>query len=640
MSDPSKPKTPGDLEQDPSLVHEAEADDAVIGTALRRSLAVFAIAALCAAGGFYWYTRKPVVNLSLGGPVDLPKPRDRSQVRIPKVVFSDITEAAGIRFTHVNGAYGDKLLPETMGGGCAFFDYDRDGDPDLFLVNSTYWPRHQPAGEPLPTMCLYRNDGQGHFEDVTSETGLDVTMYGMGVAVGDYDNDGWIDVFISAVGPNRLFKNEQGRFRDVTKETGVAGDPGQWSTSCGWIDYDRDGDLDLFVGNYVKWSREIDLSLRCTLDGKQRAYCRPDAFEGTFPYLYRNDGGKFTDVSEPAGMQVRNVHTDVALAKSLGVAPVDIDSDGWIDLVVANDTVQNLVFRNERNGKFKEWGLNCNVAFDPQGKARGAMGVDTGCFRNDRTLGILIGNFANEDAALYVSQGDPWQFADEAKATGLGPPSRLLLKFGVLFIDYDLDSRLDIFSANGHLEDDISKVQQSQRYEQPPQLYCNAGPASDSEFVLVPEADCGADFCVPMVGRGAAYADIDGDGDLDVIITAIRSRPRLLRNDQKLANHWLRVRLTGKRSNRDAIGAWVEAHVGGQRLDRQVMPTRSYLSQVELPVTFGLGGATQVGKLLVHWPDGSTQEVKPDAIKVDSLIEVEQDTAAEWGVARPITPDE
>ncbi|HEV3003122.1 MAG TPA: CRTAC1 family protein [Pirellulales bacterium] len=628
MSDRSKPKGAGDLEREPSAVQETEADDAVIGTALRWSLVVFVLVAVTAGGGFYWYSRKPTLKLGQAGPVDLPKTRDRSQAKIPKVAFSDITEAAGIRFTHVNGAYGDKLLPETMGGGCAFFDYDRDGDPDLLLVNSTYWPGHQPEGEPVPTMCLYRNDGHGHFDDVTAQSGLDVTFYGMGVAVGDYDNDGWCDIFISAVGPNRLFKNEEGTFRDVTAEAGVAGDPGQWSTSCGWIDYDNDGDLDLFVGNYVRWSKEIDLSLRCTLDGTQRAYCRPDAFEGTFSYLYRNDGGKFTDVSEPAGMQVRNVYNEVPLAKSLGVAPVDLNSDGWIDLVVANDTVQNLVFLNERNGTFKEWGLNCNVAFDPVGKARGAMGADTGRFRNDRTLGILIGNFANEQTALYVSQGDPLQFADEATATGLGPPSRLLLKFGVFFFDYDLDGRLDIFTANGHLEDDISKVQQSQRYEQPPQLYWNTGPTSDSEFVLVPEADCGAEFCVPMVGRGAAYADIDGDGDLDVLVTAIRSRPRLLRNDQQLGHHWLRVRLTGKRSNRDAIGAWVEAKVGGNEFARQVMPTRSYLSQVELPVTIGLGSATKVDRLVVRWPDGSTQEVKPDEIKIDSLIHIEQDTAA------------
>jgi len=628
MSDRSKPKRPAERDRVPSVPDELERDDAVIGKAFRWSLAVFALVAVTVGGGIFWITRKPVLELGAAGPVGLPQKRNRSRAKFPKVVFHDVTEAAGIRFTHVNGAYGDKLLPETMGSGCAFFDFDNDGDPDLLLINSCNWPSHQPNGEPAPTMCLYRNDGAGQFDDVTSASGLDVTCYGMGVAVGDYDNDGWVDVFISTVGPNLLFRNEQGKFRDVTSEAGVAGDVNEWSTSCGWLDYDNDGDLDLFVGNYVKWTKEIDLSLHCTLDGTRRAYCRPDAFEGTFPYLYRNDGGgKFTDVSAPSGVQVRNVHTDVPLAKSLGVAPVDLDRDGWIDLVVANDTVQNLVFLNQGNGTFKEWGLNCNIAFDPEGKARGAMGADTGRFRNDQTLGIVIGNFANELTALYVSQGDRLQFADEAIATGLGPPSRLLLKFGVFFFDYDCDGRLDIFTANGHLEDDISKVQQSQRYEQPPQLYWNAGPTSDSEFVLVPEDDCGADFRMPLVGRGAAYADIDGDGDLDVLVTAVRSRPRLLRNDQQLGRHWLRVRLKGKQSNLDAIGAWVEAHVGGEVLSRQVMPTRSYLSQVELPVTFGLGGATEVDRLVVRWPDGSVQEVKD--VEIDRLLWIEQESAAE-----------
>jgi len=633
MRDRSKPRRPDERDREPSAPDELERDglerdDAVIGKAFRWSLAVFALVAATAGGGVFWFTRKPVLKLGVVAPVGLPQRRDRSQAKIPKVVFHDVTDAAGIRFTHVNGAYGDKLLPETMGGGCAFFDFDCDGDPDLLLINSCHWPAHQPAGEPAPTMCLYRNDGRGRFDDVTAECGLDVTCYGMGVAVGDYDNDGWVDVFISAVGPNLLFRNEQGKFRDVTSEAGAAGDADEWSTSCGWIDYDNDGDLDLFVGNYVKWTKEIDLSLHCTLDGALRAYCRPDAFEGTFPYLYRNDGGgKFTDVSGPSGVQVRNAHTKVPLAKSLGVAPVDLDGNGWIDLIVANDTVQNLAFLNQGDGTFKEWGLNSNIAFDHEGKARGAMGADTGRFRNDGTLGIVIGNFANELTALYVSQGDRLQFADEAIATGLGPPSRLLLKFGVFFFDYDFDGRLDIFTANGHLEEDISKVQQSQRYEQPPQLYWNAGPASDSEFVLVPEDDCGADFRAPLVGRGAAYADIDGDGDLDVLVTAIRSRPRLLRNDQQLGRHWLRVRLTGKRSNRDAIGAWVEAHVGGEVLSRQVMPTRSYLSQVELPVTFGLGGATEVDKLVVRWPDGSVQEVND--VEIDRLLPIEQDSAAE-----------
>ncbi|HEX7450304.1 MAG TPA: CRTAC1 family protein [Pirellulales bacterium] len=618
---------------EPAFDHdELERDDAVIGRAFRWSLAVIVVVAATAAGGIYWATRPATVAVSTDKSRVSAQMRKTVKAELPEVHFTDVTQASGIDFVHVNGAYGDKLLPETMGGGCAFFDYDRDGDQDLLLVNSCYWPDHKPAGTADPTLGFYRNDGTGHFDNVTAECGLAVTCYGMGVAVGDYDNDGWVDLFVSTVGPNLLFHNESGKFAEVTRAAGVAGGDESWSTSCSWFDYDNDGDLDLFVANYIRWTKEIDLGLNCTLKGHGRAYCRPDAFEGAFPYLYRNDGaGKFTDVSAEAGVQVRNLDTGVPLPKALGIAPADLDGDGWIDLVVANDTVQNLLFHNQRNGTFDETGAIAGVAFDPDGRARGAMGIDCGCIRNDRTMAIGIGNFSNEPTALYVSQeaepseGVP-QFVDEAVSTGIGPASRLLLKFGLFFFDYDLDRRLDVFTANGHLEEDIQKVQESQRYEQPPHLFWNCGSEADSEFCRVPEANCGDDFARPMVGRGASYADIDGDGDLDVLITAIGSRPRLLRNDQSLGHHWLRVKLRGTRANREAIGARVEAEVAGELLSRQVMPTRSYLSQVELPVTFGLGDATQIDRLTVIWPDGSRQEVANP--EIDRLIEVEQDTSA------------
>ncbi|MGH7138204.1 MAG: CRTAC1 family protein [Pirellulales bacterium] len=619
-------------EVDPNLQpDELERDDAVIGRAFRWSAAVIALAAIVGGATYYWLTRKPAATVTAQQDVVVAELRKAAEVEIPHVHFTDITRAAGITFVHVNGAYGDKLLPETMGGGCAFFDYDNDGDQDLLLINSAYWPGHEPAGAATPFSALYRNDGHGQFDEVTAESGLGVHLYGMGVAVGDYDNDGWVDVFISAVGHNRLLHNDRGVFRDVTDTSDVAGEPNSWSTSSGWFDYDNDGDLDLFVANYVRWSKEIDLGLHCTLKGEGRAYCRPDVFEGAFPYLYRNDGqGKFTNVSVESGVQVTNKDTGVPLAKSLGVVPVDLDGDGWTDLVVANDTVQNLVFHNQRNGIFREVGAVSGVAFDPDGKARGAMGIDCGCFRNDHTLGIAIGNFSNEPTALYVTQGEvvPREmpmFIDEAVATGLGPPSRLNLKFGLFFFDYDLDRRLDVFTANGHLEEDIQKVQESQRYEQPPHLFWNCGSEADSEFMLVPEVNCGDDFSKSLVGRGAAYADIDGDGDLDVLITAIGSAPRLLRNEQSLGHHWLRVKLRGTQANRDAIGSWVEAEVAGETLCRPVMPTRSYLSQVELPVTIGLGEATKIDRLTIRWPDGTRQQVPQ--VEIDRLIVVEQDTS-------------
>jgi hypothetical protein len=548
-------------------------------------------------------------------------------ISVPNIRFSDVTRAAQIAFVHENGAAGEKLLPESMGGGCAFLDYNNDQFPDILLVNSDFWPGKLPEGRKRPTMALYQNDGHGNFKDVTVAAGLGVSFYGQGVAVGDFDNDGWTDVFFSAVGSNRLFRNNHGKFEDVTAAAGVGGSSRTWSTSCAWFDFDNDGDLDLFVCNYVRWSPEIDRELRCTLAGVLRAYCRPDAFEGSFPYLYRNDGnGKFTDVSETAGVQVRNPDTGVPVAKSLGVAPVDVDGDGWLDLVVANDTVQNFLYHNLRNGKFEEMGMRKGIALDSRtGLARGAMGVATGFPRNDNTLAVVIGNFANEPTAFYCTECGPIDevlFNDDAVANGIGPSSLIWLKFGVFFADLDLDGRLDILVANGHLENDIQKVQKKQQYAQPPQLFWNAGSQFTTEFVPLSQEQTGDDFALPIVGRGAAYADIDGDGDLDVLITATGGAPRLLRNDQALGHHWLRLKLIGKKCNRDALGALVEIASAGVVQRRVVMAACSYLSQVELPVTFGLGDSTTIERVTIRWPDGSSQDV-PD-VAVDQLLTIEQ----------------
>ena len=544
---------------------------------------------------------------------------------IPRAKFTDITVPSGIRFSHVNGAYGEKLLPETMGGGVAFFDFDNDGFPDLLFVNSCYWPGHVPAGKPRPTMALYHNDGHGRFVDVTAGSGLDVSFYGMGVAVGDYDNDGSPDVFITAVGGNHLFHNEGGgKFRDVTTAAGVGGAPDGWSTSAAWIDYDNDGKLDLFVCNYIRWSPELDRAAPFELPNIGRAYGPPRNFEGVFPYLYHNDGnGHFSDVSAAAGMQVRNSATGRPVAKSLAVAPVDVDNDGWIDLVVANDTVQNFLFHNEGGSGahgFKEIGARSGIAYDAYGLTRGAMGIDSARFRSDDTLGIAIGNFANEMNALYVAQRDSLLFADEAVKSGVGPASQTLLKFGLFFFDYDLDGRLDVLTANGHLEPEINRVQSSQHYRQPAQLFWNRGERGPA-FVTVPADKCGEDLYQPIVGRGSAFADIDGDGDLDVILTQVAAPPLLLRNDQQLGHHWIRLKLVGTRSNRDAIGAWIRARVGGRTLSRQVMPTRSYLSQSELPVTIGLGAAVHADSVEVLWPSGTVQKISPPIDRLTVVTE-------------------
>jgi len=600
-------------------------DDAVIGRAFRGS--AFALVALLLIGGATWWyvKRKPAPAPPKLTQLSSPVAPQRSTEQMPTVKFTDITAASGIKFVHNNGATGDKLLPETMGSGVAIFDFDNDGDQDLLFVNGTSWPGKAPQGRAPTTQALYRNDGGAKFTDVTAGSGLDISFYGMGVAAGDFDNDGLVDLFFTAVGENKLFRNTGGgKFQDVTSSAGVAGSPTQWSTAAAWLDYDNDGDLDLYVGRYVKWSREIDFEVGYKLVGIGRAYGPPMNFEGAFASFFRNDGqGKFTDVSKDAGVEVRNRATGVPAAKTLGVAPIDLDEDGWIDLVVANDTVQNFVFHNQKNGTFKEIGAVSGIAFDSYGNTRGAMGIDAARYREGKTAGIAIGNFANEMTALYVAQNQSnLIFTDEAISEGIGPASRLPLKFGVFFFDYDLDGRLDLLTVNGHLEEEITKVQQSQRYAQPAQLFWNNGAKDGAGFTLVPEDHSGPELVKPIVGRGSAFGDLDNDGDLDAVFTQTAGAPLVLRNDQALNRRWLRLKLVGKKSNHDAVGAWVRVKVGDQPVARQVMPTRSYLSQSELPITIGLGASDKFSDLEVVWPGGQVQKIA-DA-RVNSLTVVNQ----------------
>nr|VFJ63241.1 MAG: Repeat domain-containing protein [Candidatus Kentron sp. DK] len=625
IRNPANPNTP-----------PSSPNDAIIGKAFRWSVGVLLAAAVLVAAGvalvrYVNAPREPVDAAPVAGPRP---PSPAAEELPPPVSFRDVTARADIDFVHVNGAEstggasaGEKLLPETMGGGVALFDYDRDGNQDILFVNGNHWPGSHRTGDAAPTTALYRNDGSGHFTDVSGKTGLDVTLQGMGVAVGDIDNDGWVDVFLSAVGGNRLFRNEQGTFRDVTQTAGVAGAPGEWSTGGAFIDYDNDGDLDLFVGNYVRWSPDIDRAIGFQLTGIGRAYGPPTTFAGTYPYLYRNDGdGHFTDISRASGVQVNNPATGAPMAKTLGVVPVDVDADGYLDIFLANDTVRNFLFHNQGDGTFRERGIEFGIAFDRNGAATGAMGTDAAHYRNDQALGIAVGNFANEMTSLYVTQGglggDYLQFADEAIGEGIGTPSRLALTFGLFFFDYDLDGRLDLFQANGHLEQEINQVQASQHYEQAPQLFWNGGPEALRGFTPVtPEPEDG--LARSLVGRGAAFGDLDNDGDLDIVLTQVGRAPVLLRNDQALGHHWLRIRLVGGGTvNRDAIGARVELTAGGITQHRQIMPTRSYLSQVELPVTFGLGDTETVEAVRVFWPDGSRQELAGKDVRVDSMMTI------------------
>jgi hypothetical protein len=555
-------------------------------------------------------------------PIPPKKPVLVEAAAIPDVKFVDITTEAGITFVHVNGAAGAKLLPETMGSGAAFFDYDGDGDQDLLLINSDYWPKDKK--EPRPTQALYRNDGKGHFEDVSKLAGLDRTFFGMGVAVGDYDNDGDPDLYFTTLYGGYLFRNDGGKFTDVTKEANAGAGTG-WLTSAAFVDMENDGDLDLFLGCYIDWSMETDQNqdFQLTGTGKGRAYGPPTAFNGSFCVLLRNDKGKFTDVSDQAGIRVCTPELKAPMAKTLGVAPFDIDGDGLVDLAIANDTVTNFLFHNLGDGKFEEKGITSGIAVDQSGATRGAMGIDWAHFKDDGALALAIGNFANEMTALYVTDRPKnLLFSDQANIFGLGAPTQPPMKFGLFFFDYDLDGRPDLLSTNGHLESDIEKVQASEKYAQSAQLFYNTGRPGRNLFTLVDSSKAGTDLFQPIVGRGSAYADIDGDGDLDVVLTANGGPARLFRNDGGNRNHWIRLALVGSESNRSAIGAKVRLESGGKAQMRQLFPAKGYLSSVEFPLTFGLGKKDMATRVEIRWPSGVVTELKD--LKAGRVYRVEE----------------
>jgi len=595
------------------LEHEAEEslpeDDRIIGVAFRRSLVV--IAAVATVGGlvagvmFVNLRDDAEVAVVQRAAVAAPQSLAPAPESMPEIPFTDITLAAGIRWRRENGAVGDKLLPETMGGGAAFADIDNDGDPDLLLVGGESWQENPRRPSSL---AVYRNDG-GTFTDTTRSSGMEVQLQGMGIAVGDIDNDGLKDVYVTALGRNRLYHNlGGGSFADITADAGVAGGD-EWSSSAGFLDIDGDGWLDLFVANYIEWSKELDLDLHFTMNGTDRAYGPPSQYPGTQCVLYRNRrDGTFDDVSKTAGIQVLNSSTGVAKGKALAVSFADFDANGAIDIFVANDTVDNFLFLNQGDGTFAEMGRALGVATDNNGNATGAMGADSAVHHNDDRQAIAVGNFANQASSFFVQSAQGGGFTDLANLEGVGSESRLRLSFGLFFFDADLDGRLDLLQCNGHLENEVNEVQPSQTYRQQAQLFWNSGQRRRAFVALA--AGSVRDLANPIVGRGATYADIDDDGDLDVLLMRPQGAPVLLRNDQELDNHWLRVDLAGGEGvNRDAIGAWVELTAGGDTQLRQVMPTRSYLSQVEAVLTFGLGTTSSVDELRVMWPNGRQQVV-------------------------------
>jgi len=512
----------------------------------------------------------------------------------PGFQFVDVTSASNLRFRHNSGAYGGKLLPETLGSGCAFLDFDGDGWQDILLVNGMDWPGHK---KQRSTLHLYRNNRDGTFTDITHKSGLDIEMYGMGVAVGDYNNDGFPDILVTCVGQNRLFKNTgTGTFIDVTKTSGLQGRQAL-STSALWFDYDRDGLLDLFVCNYVKWSPDHDVF--CSLDGKHKSYCTPEAYRGETCWLFHNRGdGTFEDVTASSGIFDSS-------SKSLGVALIDHDQDGWPDLLVTNDTQPNKLYRNNHNGTFKDVAVETGIAFSTEGKARAGMGVDVGDFENSGRTGVAITNFDNEMIGLYrVSNNGSYE--DVATQAGMGLPSKTTLGFGCVLADLNLDGALDLIAANGHIDETVRNIRGNVGYAQPPQVFLNNGSARFSDV----SSEVGQGFRDPKVARGLAYGDFDRDGDVDILLTTNSGPAYLYRNDQLGGNRSIRFKLRGTQSNRDAIGARLRIEAGGLSQIRMVKSGSSYLSQSELPITFGLGKADKIERVVIQWPNGRSEEYK------------------------------
>jgi len=600
------------IETDNSQNDDVENDE-VIGQAFKGSLIVLAVIALGVTGIVAvraWL--QPVAKVEQKTEIELPKQREIAEQQLPQIPLRDVTGTCGVDWVHVSGMEGEKLLPETMGGGVTIFDFDRDGDQDLLFVGGTTWPWAEKPNPNPRSLCLFANDGTGKFTDVTAQAGLESNLYCMGAAAADIDNDGWSDLFVTCVGENHFFRNQQGQFTDATDSAGLRGKPQGWSAGATWFDYDKDGLLDLFVTDYVVWSRELDRSLGFQLTGVGRAYGQPTSFTGTHSSLYHNVGeGKFEDVSEAMGIPVINENTGVPEGKGLGVAAVDVDQDGWQDIVVANDTIRNFLFLNQQGKGFEEAGRPMGLAYDRSGNATGAMGLDCAFFRNDESLAIAIGNFANEQSSLYVARDPGVPFNDLAMVTGLGPQSRLNLTFGMVFVDLDLDGRQDLVCANGHLEEEISKVQVTQQYAQPPQFFWNAGTTGASEFVALQAEQVGEAALQRMVGRGTAVADLDADGDLDVVLVANSGPPRILLNEQQLGHHWIQLNLEAKNSNRDAVGALVlvkyQTADGTITQRRLVTTTNSYLSQSEMQLTFGMGENATPVQVEVHWPSGAVE---------------------------------
>ena len=522
----------------------------------------------------------------------------------PLVQFLDVAAPSGIPFRHYNGASPEKLMVETFGSGVAWIDFDNDGWSDLFFASGADLAR----GKPSPGNVLYRNLGNGRFADVTETAGLRGSgLFSTGVAVGDYDNDGKLDLYVTGYGSNRLYRNQgDGTFADLTARAGVAA--AGWSSSAGFFDYDRDGDLDLYVVRYLDYDAKRDPYCGFKKEG-WRMYCDPRSFDGVPDILYRNNGGgTFTDVSRAAG--IAN-----PAGKGLGVAFGDIDQDGWTDIYIANDGVRNFLYRNKGDGTFTDIAYSAGVGFDANGKPQAGMGTEIADYDGDGRPDIFVTNFSEELNTLYRNLGD-LTFEDATEKAGL-QSGFLPLGFGTRLFDFDNDGDLDIYVTNGHVIDNVHLYNPRLSYRQKDLLYENAG----GRFRDV-SAAAGPAFQIEHVGRGSAAGDYDNDGDLDLVISDSGGRAMLLRNDGGNRNHWVAVKARGLASNRFGFGARVKVTAGGRTQLREITPVSSYLSSSDIRLHFGLGAQSKAARIEILWPSGKKQTLED--VPAGRVIEVEE----------------
>ncbi len=523
----------------------------------------------------------------------------------------DVAEQAGITLLNICGSPSKDFIVEVNGNGAAFFDYDNDDDMDVLIVNGSTLAKIKHGGDQM--VALFRNDGKGHFADVTPASGLRARGWGMGTCIADYDNDGFQDIYVTAFGPNVLVHNNgDGTFTDITARAGV-GDP-RWSTNCAFADYDRDGDVDLYVANYLAFS-ELTIPRRgassnCKYLGID-VMCGPRDLAGEPDALYRNNGdGTFTDVTRAAGI-VDPGHY------GFGVIFSDLDGDSWPDIFVANDSVPNLLFRNNRNGTFSEIGLPSGLALNVDGKAQAGMGADAADYDGDGRLDVFVTNFSQDSNTLYHNGAEGF-FLDVSHQAGVAMPSLPYLGWGAGFADFDNDGLLDIFVANGHVYPEIDRFGLGTKYLQRKQLFQNRG---KGQFKDVSE-DVGGGLLIEKSSRGAAFGDIDNDGDIDVLVINMNDRPTLLQNDTRSSNNWIALKLVGRSHNRDAIGARVWLEEEGSLQVAEVRSGGSYLSHNDMRVRFGLGRRTKVPPMKVRWPDGAVERF--DALTPNTTLVIRQ----------------